>query len=54
MTPLTAATLFCIGWAPTGQNASKAQNDRDPFWRQCNLELLEEIKCRNWHCALRQ
>jgi hypothetical protein len=44
MTPLTAATLFWYRLASTGPNASYAQNERDPFRRQCNLESFEKIK----------
>jgi hypothetical protein len=45
---------FWYRLAPTGPNASYAQNERDPFWRQCNLESLEENKMLNCRCALRQ
>jgi hypothetical protein len=45
---------FWYRLAPTGPNASYAQNERDPFWRQCNLESLEENKMLDCRCALRQ
>jgi hypothetical protein len=47
MTPLTAATLFWYGLAPTGPMPGNVQNDRDPFWGQSNLELIEKNKLPN-------
>jgi len=54
MKPLTATTHLFV-WAGTHRaDASGAQNDRDPFARQCNLELVEEkntkisvVRCGN-------
>jgi hypothetical protein len=47
MAPLTAATLYWYGLAPTGPMPDSVQNDRDPFGGQSNLELLKENKMPN-------
>jgi hypothetical protein len=40
-------SLFGNGWHPPVRMPDSVQDDRDPFWGQCNLELIKKNKLPN-------